>query len=132
MKVIVCDPYKLAYVKDINVNDIEELKKIIGCEYIEMVHLSKDVGIICDDCGKLNRKEFNRALRDDDGVLYDIIAGTFIIVGLGFADFTGLTDDQLDEYLLRFKYPEEVVVTEFGTLETIKLTDDMLEILDLI
>ena len=38
--------------------------------------------------GKMNGSELNRALRDSDkGNLYDIIAGDFLVVGLGEEDF---------------------------------------------
>ncbi len=33
----------------------------------------------------------NRALRDEDGQMYDAVAGTFLVVGLGEEDFASLT-----------------------------------------
>ncbi len=33
----------------------------------------------------------NRALWDEDGLMYDVIAGTFLVVGLGEEDFVSLS-----------------------------------------
>ena len=52
-------------------------------------------GVVLIDCllytshdeGKLVGKDLNRALRDDDGDIYDIVAGDFLVVGLGEEDF---------------------------------------------
>lgn len=52
----------------------------------------------------------NRGLRDDAGDLYDIIAGTFFLVGLGGGGATvSLTDDQIRKYEQRFHDPEQFV-----------------------
>ena len=37
---------------------------------------------------KIMGKDLNRALRDGDGEIYDIIAGDFLVVGLGEEDFS--------------------------------------------
>ena len=39
------------------------------------------------------RQDLNRALRDDDGDIYDIIAGDFLVVGLGEDDFCSLSPE---------------------------------------
>ena len=35
----------------------------------------------------------NRALRDEDGQMYDAVAGDFLVVGLGEEDFASLTPE---------------------------------------
>ena len=40
------------------------------------------VGLVCNDEGKLIGLELNRGLRDEHGEIYDIMAGTFLVVGL--------------------------------------------------
>lgn len=128
MKVIICEPFKLARVADIK-NDLDEFYKLIDCDYVETVYPFKDdVCIICDDEGKLKRKEFSRPLRSD-GVIYDIIAGTFIITGINEDDFCSLTDSQLETYLEMFKYPEEMMVID-GQIVGLKLTEDILSIIN--
>lgn len=49
----------------------------------------------------------NRALTDESGVPYDIVCGTFFVVGIGDEDFTSLTEQQIEKY--RKKYANEMV-----------------------
>lgn len=51
-------------------------------------------------------KELNRAFRDDDGHIYDVVAGTFMIVGLGEEDFTSLSPELMKQFSEKFKTPE--------------------------
>lgn len=62
---------------------------------------------ICNDEGKLLGLPMNRALTDESGVPYDIVCGTFFVVGIGDADFTSLTEQQIEKY--RKKYANEMV-----------------------
>ena len=67
------------------------------------------VAIICNEEGKLNGLDLNRALRNEDGVIYDIVAGTFLAVGLGEEDFASLDDEHIQQFSRRFKTPEMFV-----------------------
>lgn len=40
------------------------------------------VALICNDEGKLLGLPLNRALRDEEGRMYDIVAGTFFLCGV--------------------------------------------------
>ena len=52
-----------------------------GC--IEAIYPYEDpVALICNEEGKLEGLPLNRALRDEDGDIYDVVAGTFLVVGL--------------------------------------------------
>lgn len=64
------------------------------------------VAIICDEEAKLTGKELNRALRDEDGQIYDIVAGSFLIAGLGEEDFCSLTPEQIKKFSDMYKTPE--------------------------
>lgn len=68
----------------------------------------RDAALICNDEGKLLGLPLNRALRDEDGEIYDVIAGTFFICGVPHdgEDFTSLTDEQTAYWLKRFAKPE--------------------------
>ena len=48
---------------------------------------------ICNDDGKLMGLPLNRALRDENGEMYDAVAGDFLVVGLGEEDFASLTPE---------------------------------------
>ena len=36
-------------------------------------------GIVCNEEGKLEGLPLNRALRDEDGDIYDVVAGSFLV-----------------------------------------------------
>ena len=61
------------------------------------------IALICNDEGKLLGLPLNRPLFDEDGTLYDIIAGTFFIVGLSDDDFTSLSPELIQKYSELFK-----------------------------
>ena len=68
----------------------------------------RDAALICNEEGKLLGLPLNRALRDEDGEIYDAIAGTFFICGApaDSENFTSLTGEQVDYWLERFAKPE--------------------------
>lgn len=103
--VVLCEPDKEACVTTIP-NDLESLQKTVS-GYIEAVYPFEDpVAIICNEEGKLNSMELNRALLDDSGQIYDILAGPFFVAGLGDDDFTSLSEELQQKYYKMFKHPE--------------------------
>lgn len=103
--VVLCEPGKEARVTTIP-NNLESLQKTVG-GYIEAVYpFEYPVAIICNEEGKLNGMELNRALHDDSGQLLDIIAGPFIVAGLSDDGFASLSKDLQEKYCRIFKYPE--------------------------
>jgi len=64
---------------------------------------------VCNEDGKLDGLPLNRALRDSDGDIYDIVAGTFFIAGLGESDFTDLPHDLAEQFAEQFRQPEMFV-----------------------
>ena len=61
---------------------------------------------VCNDEGKLTGLPLNRALRDEDGRMYDAVAGTFLVVGLGEEDFASLSPELAQKYEKQFHQPE--------------------------
>ena len=68
----------------------------------------RDATLICNDEGKLLGLPLNRALRDESGEIYDVIAGTFFICGAppDSESFASLTDERVDYWMERFAKPE--------------------------
>lgn len=68
----------------------------------------RDAALICNDEGKLLGLPLNRALRDEEGEIYDVIAGSFFVCGAptDSENFTSLTDEQVDYWLRRFAKSE--------------------------
>ncbi len=119
--VIMCEPRKRAYTTTIT-NTLESLQQIVG-GYIEAVYPFDDpVAIICNEEGKINGLEPNRALRDKGGKLYDILAGAFLIVGLGEENFVALTPEYQEKYCKLFEYPE-VFLSANGELLAIRVDE---------
>ena len=113
MKVIIVEPNEKARIAEID-NSLETLQSIVG-GYIECIYPFDDnVGIICNEEGKLIGLDPNRALKDDEGNIYDIIFGTFIVAGLTEDDFGSLTDEQAEKYLAEFILPEIIFRTDKG------------------
>ena len=111
IQVVLCEPGKKARVTTI-MNTLESLQHMVGDSYIEAVYPFEDpVAIVCDEEGKLNQAELNRALRDESGRIIDIIAGPFLVVGLSEDDFASLSQEYQDKYCKMFEYPEIFVQT---------------------
>ena len=105
MKVVVVEPMKRAYVKDID-SGLESLQKEVD-GYIEAIYPFEDeVAIVCNEEGKLNHLDPNRGLFDEEGNLYDIIQGTFLVVGLTEDNFGSLSEELAKKYLRKYRHPE--------------------------
>ena len=80
-----------------------------------MLHIIKNYALatlcgephkVCNEDGKLDGLPLNRALRDSDGDIYDIVAGNFFIVGLGESDFIDLPHELAERFAEQFRQPE--------------------------
>lgn len=61
---------------------------------------------VYNDEGKLTGLPLNRALRDEHGQMYDVVAGTFLVVGEGAEDFESLSPELAQKYEKHFHQPE--------------------------
>ena len=111
MKVLLVEVNERPTVAEIK-SDLRSLRAIL-CRnggHIEVVYPFEDnVGIICNDEGKLLSLPLNRALRNENGDVYDVICGNFIIAGLTEDDFGDLTDEQVEKYTQMF-YKKELFI----------------------
>jgi hypothetical protein len=109
MNVLVVEPYREPYEKDIDPG-LESLQHEVGGD-IECVYpFDDEVAVICNDEGKLEGLPLNRSLRDEDGEIYDVVAGTFLVVGLGEENFEGLSKEQMDKFKAHFRTPEQFIM----------------------
>ena len=105
MTVLIVPPMQEPYIKEISTG-LEALQKEVGGR-IEVVYpFAEPVGLICNDEGKNERMELNRALYDAEDNMYDIIAGTFVLAGLSGDNFGSLDKDQIKQFSERFAKPE--------------------------
>lgn len=106
MKVLMVEPGKSPYAAEIE-SGLKSLQAAVGGDIQAVYPYEDPVALICNEEGKLMGLPLNRALFDDDGHIYDIVSGNFLIVGLGEEDFTDLSPDLMEKYGEQFKYPEK-------------------------
>ena len=105
MNVLMVEPGKAPHETQIG-DDLQSMQALVG-GYLEAVYpFEQPVALVCRESGKLDGLMLNRALRDSDGDIYDIIAGTFFIAGLGESDFTDLPHELAEQFAERFRQPE--------------------------
>lgn len=105
LTVLVVEPGKVPYPKQIP-DTLQSLQQEVG-GYIQAVYPFRDpVCVICNEEAKLEGLPLNRSLQDEHGQIYDIVAGTFLVAGLGEENFTSLSPELLDKYSRHFAMPE--------------------------
>ena len=110
LSVLVVEPQKKPYAKEIG-GDLKSLQREVG-GYIQAVYPFREpVALICNEEGKLSGKALNRSLRDEEGQIYDVVAGTFLIAGLGKENFISLTPEQMEHFMQYFQTPEQFRIT---------------------
>ena len=83
-------------------NTLEAFQNVVG-GWIQIVRPFKDksIGLVCNEEGKILNLPPNRRIQED------IIAGTFVLVGLAMGedgeDFTSLTIEQLIQMYIMFE-----------------------------
>ena len=94
---------------------LESMQEFVGGTIQAIYPVDDPVAIVCNEEGKLAGLEYNRALHDETGAVYDILCGPFFICGLGEEDLTSLSDALADKYCKYFERPE-LFVRVGGTL----------------
>lgn len=108
MNVLMVEPGKAPYVTDIG-NDLRSMQQAVG-GYIQAVYPYEEaVVLICNEECKLDGLPLNRALRDEDGDIYDVVAGNFFLAGIGEDDFIDLPDELVEQFTEQFWQPEVFV-----------------------
>ena len=109
MEVLLVEPGKEARIAEIG-GDLKSLQAAVG-GWIEAIQPFDDpVALVCNDEGKIMQMPLNRALRGEDGKIYDAIAGPFFICGLGEDNFCSLPKELQAKYMEEFRWPEKFLV----------------------
>ena len=87
-------------------SDLHSLQKAVGGDIEAIYPYDDPIAIVCAEEGKINGDPLNRAIRDEDNDIVDIIAGTFFVCGLGEEDFASLPKELQDKYEEKFHQPE--------------------------
>ena len=115
IRVLYVEPAKMPEVIEIE-HTLETLQSLVG-GYIQVLYPWEDeVAVICDDEGKIKGSPLNRALENDRGEVYDVIAGNFIVAGLTEDSFGSLPDAYIAKYCEKFCAPEVFLATSENRL----------------
>ena len=110
-------------------SELEDLQKAVGGDIEAVYPYNEPVALIVNDVGKLNGSELNRALRDNEGQIYDIVAGDFLVVGLGEEDFASLSPELMEKFEKEFHQPE-MFVRMGRSIMALPLPDDKVKTAD--
>ena len=126
MTVLLVEPEKHPRPVEIGTS-LEDLQKAVG-GFIEVTYPFDDqVGLVMNEEGKLEGLPLNRALRDDEGKIYDVVAGSFLVVGLTEDDFGSLSPDQMQKFEELFHQPEVFIRMGKGIM-ALPIPDEAMQI----
>ena len=95
---------------------LQSMQQVVDGPIQAVYPFAEPVALICNEEGKLRNLPWNRALRDEAGQIYDIVAGTCFLCAAppGEDSFAGLTDAQLETFSRRFAALEWFIPTPEG------------------
>ena len=126
--VLLVEPEKYPRAVEIG-TELKDLQKAVG-GFIETSYPFADKAcLILNDTGKIEGLPLNRALRDDDGTIYDVVAGPFLVAGLAGDSFGSLTPEQMTKYEQQFHQPEMFIHMGKGIM-ALPMPDDTVEMLE--
>ena len=105
IRVVYCEPGRLARTIEIG-TELADLQRAVSGLIEPYYPFEEPVCIVCNDEGKFNGMRPNRAVRNEDGRIEDIIFGPFFICDCSTENFGSLTEEQLKRYSEQFRYPE--------------------------
>lgn len=105
MEVLLVKPGQYAKMTEIKAG-LSSMQEVVGGNIEAAYFFSEPVALVCNEEGKFNGMKLNRAVKDENGNMLDIIAGTFFICGLGDENFTSLQPEYREKFEKMFKNPE--------------------------
>ena len=115
LKVLYIEPMKTPKIVEID-GDLESMQNLVGGYIEEYMPFDDEVAIVCNEEGKMNGAELNRAIYSDDKEILDIIAGKFFIAyaPIESESFLSMPKDLMKKYEDKFRYPERFYQTDKG------------------
>ncbi len=100
MRVLIVEPGNKPYPKEID-GSLKSMQEVVG-GYIEAVYPFEDEGValICNEEGKLIGLPPNRFLRDEEGYVFELVAGTFFLCEApsDSESFESLSEEMIKKY----------------------------------
>ena len=109
MRILLVKPECRPEVKEID-GTLKTMQHLVGGLIQAVYPFEEPVALICNDEGHLLGLPLNRALRDENGSVYDIICGDFFLCGLAEDNFASLTKNQVQYFQRVFAVPEMFIV----------------------
>lgn len=106
-KVVVVKVGEYAKITEIP-SGLKSLQSVVGGS-IELAHYFNDeVSIVCNEESKINGMPYNRVVKSTTGIILDVIAGDFFIIGTpsGSTEFESLSDELAVKYRNMFLIPQ--------------------------
>lgn len=93
-------PAKPPIVKEID-SSLESMQKVVGGWIQALYPWDDPIALVCNEEGKLMGLTPNRLLLDDEGTPYDLLVGTFFLVGANpeEEEFSSLSDEYIASFL---------------------------------
>lgn len=101
IKVLVVKSDRDPYVIEIN-NTLETMEKVVGGD-IQVINLEDNIGLCCNEYGKINNLEMNRIIKDD------VICGNFFISSKKGEEFATLGEKEIKRYKKYFKLRDHTI-----------------------
>ena len=97
-------------------DNLEAMQGIVGGLIEEYMPYEDEVALVCNDEGKMIGMPPNRAIKDADGTVMDIIAGPFFVAYAPIESerFLSMPDELQKKYLEKFRLPERFFRTDGG------------------
>ena len=115
INVLLIEPGK--YPKQIEIEDtLEAMQETVGGYIEEYMPFDDEVAIVCNEEGKMNGAELNRAIYSNDKEILDIIAGKFFIAyaPIESESYLGMPKHLKKKFEDKFRYPERFYQTDKG------------------
>ena len=111
MKVLLVKPGEYARATEIG-SDLESMQAAVGGWIEEYMPFEDDVALVCNEEGKMNGLDLNRAIYSEDGQMMDIIAGDFFVcyAPIESERFQSLPDNLMDKYEKKFYYDNKDII----------------------
>lgn len=105
MDVLMVEPGQYAKMATIG-SDLKSMQDAVGGSIEAAYFFDDPVALVCNEDGKNIGLPLNRAVRDEQSEIMDIIAGKFFVCGLTDDNFGSLPEKLQDKFQKMFKNPE--------------------------
>ena len=108
IKVLLCEPGKVARVTEIT-NTLDGLQAAVKGDIEAFYPFEEAVCIVCNEEGKYNGMDPNRAVYGENHEIMDVIFGPFFICDCSGQNFGSLDREQLERFKKQFRLPEKLI-----------------------